>query len=148
MAIVSKRAAIQYIVYVLSVGSMSSSPVQKTPLCPEQDITVRGSDMVVQGEITGAACLQRTVEAALFEIGEDLALSAGNEWNDPWVGMFGDVLLRRLILHFLLCRAALALHNDYSQVDDYQPTCFPPLPQVSQELCMGQPALLRIAYLE
>lgn len=70
------------------------------------------------------------MEAALFEIGEDLALLAGNEWNDAWVGMFGDVLLRRLILHFLLCRAALALHKEYGKVEDYQPTCFPPFPQV------------------
>ena len=71
------------------------------------------------------------MEAALFGIGEDLALLAGGEWNDAWVGLFGDVLLRRLILHFLLCRAALALHNEYGQSEDYQPTCFPPFPEVN-----------------
>ena len=70
------------------------------------------------------------MEAALFEIGEDLALLAGSEWNDAWVGMFGDVLLRRLILHFLLCRAALSLHKEYGTVEDHQPTCFPPFPKV------------------
>ena len=70
------------------------------------------------------------MEAALFGIGEDLALLAGGEWNDAWVGLFGDVLLRRLILHFLLCRAALALHKEYGQSEDYQPTCFPPFPEV------------------
>ena len=75
--------------------------------------------------------MQKKMEEALFEIGEELALLAGNEWNDAWVGMFGDVLLRRLILHFLLCRAALALHKDYGTVEDYQPTCFPPFPQVA-----------------
>ncbi len=74
--------------------------------------------------------MQKKTEAALFEIGEDLALLAGTEWNDPWVGMFGDVLLRRIILHFLLCRAALSLHKEFGLVDDYQPTCFPPFPQV------------------
>ena len=75
--------------------------------------------------------MQKKMEEALFEIGEELALLAGNEWNDAWVGMFGDVLLRRLILHFLLCRAALALHKDFGTVEDYQPTCFPPFPQVA-----------------
>ena len=70
------------------------------------------------------------MEDALFEIGEDLALLAGSEWNDAWVGMFGDVLLRRVILHFLLCRAALALHKEYGQMQDFQPTCFPPFPEV------------------
>ena len=74
--------------------------------------------------------MQKTLEAALFELGEELALLAGTEWNDAWVGMFGDVLLRRLILHFLLCRAALALHKEYGRVQSYQPTCFPPFPKV------------------
>ena len=70
------------------------------------------------------------MEIALFEIGEELALLAGTEWNDAWVGMFGDVLLRRLVLHFLLCRAALALHKKYGRIQSYQPTCFPPFPKV------------------
>ena len=41
--------------------------------------------------MTLSLVMQKTMEAALFEIGEDLALLAGNEWNDAWVGMFGDV---------------------------------------------------------
>ena len=75
-------------------------------------------------------CPQLVIDGVLYEWGENLALLAGLEWNDAWVGMFGDVLLRRLILRFLLCRAALTLHRDYGKIDDLQPTCFPPFPKV------------------
>lgn len=104
--------------------SFALSVLARVAPYPTQSIAAQEIDL------TFALHVQRKMEDALFEIGEDLALMAGSEWNDAWVGMFGDVLLRRLILHFLLCRAAFALHKDFGQVDDYQPTCFPPFPQV------------------
>ena len=69
------------------------------------------------------------VDGVLLEWGETLADAAGSEWFDTWVALFGDPLLRRLVLRFLLCRAALALHHAFSNQSELQPTCFPPFPE-------------------
>lgn len=79
-----------------------------------------------------AAGAQEVAEGVLAGWGERLAAEGGGEgWGtgQPWGALFGDVLMRRLILRFLLCRAALALHTTHSRDTSLQPTCFPALPE-------------------
>ena len=80
---------------------------------------------------------QEAVEGVLAGWGERLAAEGGGEgWGtgQPWGALFGDVLMRRLILRFLLCRAALALHTAHSADTRLQPTCFPALPEARPPL--------------
>ncbi|KAK9806282.1 hypothetical protein WJX72_008437 [[Myrmecia] bisecta] len=85
--------------------------------------------------------LQDMIESVQLDWGEQLAeMAANTDWTTTWVSMFGDVLLRRLVLRFLLCRALFALHKVYGGVDEYQPTCFPAFPPVvapTSELITG-----------
>ncbi len=91
---------------------------------------------------------QEVVEGVLAGWGERLAAEGGGEgWGtgQPWGALFGDVLMRRLILRFLLCRAVLALHTTHSRDTSLQPTCFPALPEARPSLlCLRSRQRLRL----
>lgn len=53
--------------------------------------------------------------------------------KSPWSVVFRDALLRRLVLRFILCRAALTLHSSVGHNPANLPKVFPELPkEVSQ----------------
>jgi hypothetical protein len=49
--------------------------------------------------------------------------------RSPWSAVFRDALLRRLVLRFILCRAALGLHSTVGANPAHLPRCFPDLPK-------------------
>jgi hypothetical protein len=61
--------------------------------------------------------------------GEAMVEGGAEGWGAgaAWGALFGDVLARRLILRFVLARAALGLHRAHGRDASLQPTCFPPL---------------------
>ncbi len=73
--------------------------------------------------------MQETVESVLAGWGEAMVEGGAEGWGAgaAWGALFGDVLARRLILRFVLARAALGLHRAHGRDASLQPTCFPPL---------------------
>ncbi|KAI4353768.1 hypothetical protein L6164_002696 [Bauhinia variegata] len=57
-----------------------------------------------------------------------LALATSNALNPVWGQIFGDPFIRRLILRFLFCQAALTLYAPVSNRKEFIPTCVPSLP--------------------
>lgn len=53
----------------------------------------------------------------------------GPSSRSPWGVLFRDALLRRLILRYVLCRAALGLHNLVGTNVSHLPRCVPELPR-------------------
>jgi len=47
----------------------------------------------------------------------------------PWSVLFKDALLRRLVLRYILCRAALGLHSGVGTNSSNLPRCYPDLPR-------------------
>jgi hypothetical protein len=49
--------------------------------------------------------------------------------RSPWSVLFRDALLRRLVLRYVLCRAALGLHAGVGTNSSHLPRCYPDLPK-------------------
>lgn len=69
---------------------------------------------------------------------DDILFNAFSEWEKilctstdlhlAWAQVLSDPLLRRLILRFIFCRAALTLFSHHEEKDQYLPICVPHLP--------------------
>lgn len=57
------------------------------------------------------------------------AFQAPGAGKSPWSVVFRDALLRRLVLRFILCRAALTLHSAVGSNPANLPKVFPELPK-------------------
>nr|XP_009781849.1 PREDICTED: protein SCAI-like [Nicotiana sylvestris] len=57
-----------------------------------------------------------------------LLLAASDNLNPVWSQTLGDPFLRRLILRFIFCRAALALYAPTFNKIEFLPECIPCLP--------------------
>lgn len=53
----------------------------------------------------------------------------GGAPRSPWAVAFRDALLRRLVLRYVLCRAALGLHTKVGTDPAHLPRCYPELPK-------------------
>lgn len=90
-----------------------------------------GACCIVRRRIAGLAWLShaRLLTAA------HVALAAGTPRvqvpgpKSPWSVVFRDALLRRLVLRFVLCRAALSLHTSVGRDPANLPKVFPELPK-------------------
>ncbi|CAN1132385.1 Protein SCAI [Linum perenne] len=94
-----------------------SSFVQVCKVCAEQD------GLLFQEIYTRA---EKLLASSLNDWGASLVMS---EPLDPvWAQVLGDPFLRRLVLRFLFCRAALTLHGTSFGKKEFHPDCFPSLP--------------------
>ncbi|KAJ3692567.1 hypothetical protein LUZ60_011662 [Juncus effusus] len=66
---------------------------------------------------------------------------------DPiWIEVLGDPFLRRFLLRFIFCRAAIGLFKSTSENDEFAPTCYPLLPEsVKAESVICRDAIKRLA---
>ncbi|XP_015696782.2 protein SCAI isoform X1 [Oryza brachyantha] len=96
------------------------------------------------------------IDRDAYKKAEELLSLSLNEWaatlvassslHPVWVEVLGDLLLRRLLLRFIFCRAAHSLFKLTYHKVDFLPTCAPPLPQsVDAESMLSQSCLLRVA---
>ncbi|VFR02427.1 unnamed protein product [Cuscuta campestris] len=79
------------------------------------------------------------IEMDLFNKAEKLLSSSLNQWgqllaesdnlNPVWAQILGDPFLRRLILRFIFCRAALSLYASSFNKTEFVPECIPVLPE-------------------
>ncbi|CAN8269840.1 unnamed protein product [Cochlearia groenlandica] len=79
------------------------------------------------------------METDVFVKAEKLLSSSMNEWastlatsdtlHPVWSQILKDPFLRRLLLRFIFCRAVLALFTPVLNNKEYQPECFPSLPE-------------------
>uniref|UniRef100_A0A0D9XH45 Protein SCAI n=1 Tax=Leersia perrieri TaxID=77586 RepID=A0A0D9XH45_9ORYZ len=75
-------------------------------------------------------------------------LVASSSLHPVWVEVLGDPLLRRLLLRFIFCRAALSLLKVACHKVEFLPSCAPPLPEsVDAESMLSQCCVLRVASL-
>ncbi|KAI4371872.1 hypothetical protein MLD38_010171 [Melastoma candidum] len=75
-----------------------------------------------------------------------LALATSDNLNPVWAQILNDPFLRRLLLRFLFCRAALNLYASTFGKDEFHPVCVPSLPEsVSPKTASVQSAIFQLA---
>ncbi|XP_074567996.1 uncharacterized protein LOC141824587 isoform X2 [Curcuma longa] len=100
--------------------------------------------------------LSPDIEADLYSSAENLLSSALAEWevslcssnslDQVWAQVLTDPFLRRLIVRFIFCRAALSLFHSSRDSALHPPECLPNLPEsVSPESAMAQIHIYHLA---
>jgi len=84
----------------------------------------------VEPSIQQLVDMQSTLSSVMGEWGALMLRSFSTSGpKSPWQVVFRDALLRRVVLRFVLCRAALALHLQVGANVANLPKCFPELPR-------------------
>ncbi|KAK4417044.1 protein SCAI [Sesamum alatum] len=92
----------------------------------------------------------------IYDTGESILATAFSKWEEilctstdldlVWAQLLCDPFLRRLILRFIFCRAALTLFSLREKGDKYLPVCIPELPNsVAVNSKAVQPAISQLA---